>query len=149
MLALFDWPRAKRLSWQGGLRYPKTGRLAQRDFIHTIFGISAQLAPEATRSPVGSRYLQQNRLGYLNILTTRLSCAPEPRLLALIVRYENLNDAACGACCVCRCDCDVVDSAAATSQPVRLKLHMMRVYEDPFGYTSHGGRFAAADGQCR
>ena len=85
----------------------------------------------------------------LSILTARLSRAPEPRLMALIVRYDNLNDFACGACCVCRCNCDVVDPAAATSQPVRLKLHMMGVYDDPFGCASCGRQFIAADRQCR
>ena len=91
----------------------------------------------------------QEMVVHLSIVTARLSRAREPRLVALIVRYHNLNDIACGACCVCGCDCDVIDPAAATSQAVRLKLHMMGVYDNPFGCASWGRRFIAADRQCR
>lgn len=90
-----------------------------------------------------------NCLWYLHILIVRLSPAPETRLMASIVRYQNLDDFACGACCVCRCNCDVVDPAAAISQPVRFQLHMIGVYDDPFGCASRGRQFVAADGQCR
>ena len=85
----------------------------------------------------------------LSIRTARLSRAPEPRLLSLIVRYDHLNDFACGTCCVCRCNCDVVEAVAAISQPVRFQLHMMGVYDDPFARASCGRGFVAGDGQCR